>query len=147
MEFYCLKARILEPEKTCIARQRLGSHFSAVMNMQAATEELLEAVFSMYSVPTILSSFIPWELSSISVWACRTGQVSEWVPPWVTPWEGEWPVAVRLLPLVEEETQYQNAWKSWKEKNIVVDLHRTRNLDWPCCRSPAAIFPTYRPTS
>jgi hypothetical protein len=44
-----LKARIAEP----IAREWLGKHTSAMTNMHATTEELLEAVFSVWSVPRL----------------------------------------------------------------------------------------------
>jgi hypothetical protein len=46
-----LKARIVEWEETATARQQLGKQAPPAMNKQATTEELLEAVFSMQSVP------------------------------------------------------------------------------------------------
>jgi hypothetical protein len=48
-----MKARIPDAEKTFIVRQRLGKHVSAVTNNHAITEELLEAVFSMQSLPRL----------------------------------------------------------------------------------------------
>jgi hypothetical protein len=45
-----LKARILKPEETVIARQRLGKHFPAATNTRAKKEGLLDAVFSMRSL-------------------------------------------------------------------------------------------------
>jgi hypothetical protein len=48
-----MKARIADPEKTTIARQQHGKQFSAVMNNHATTEELLEAVSFMWSMPRL----------------------------------------------------------------------------------------------
>jgi hypothetical protein len=45
-----LKDRRVEPEKTAVARGRLGKEFSAATDMHATIEELLEAVFSIRSV-------------------------------------------------------------------------------------------------
>jgi hypothetical protein len=42
--------RIAEPEETSIARQRLGKHIPAAMDVHATTEEMLETAFSMRSV-------------------------------------------------------------------------------------------------
>jgi hypothetical protein len=47
------KVEIADPENTSVAYQWHGKHFSAVANNHAATEELLEAVFSMRSVPRL----------------------------------------------------------------------------------------------
>jgi hypothetical protein len=54
-----LKARIVEPEETAVARQWLRKHvFTATKHVTTATnthatsEELLEAAFSVRSVPT-----------------------------------------------------------------------------------------------
>jgi hypothetical protein len=56
--FFCLcdpppqlvKAGIVEPEETVVARQRLGNHFPAATNTHATVEELMDVVFSMRSV-------------------------------------------------------------------------------------------------
>jgi hypothetical protein len=45
-----MKARIADPEKISIARQRHGKQASLVTNIHATTEELLETVFFMHSV-------------------------------------------------------------------------------------------------
>jgi hypothetical protein len=47
-----MKAGIADPEKTSITKQRHGKHVSAVTNNNT-TEKLLEAVFSMRSVPRL----------------------------------------------------------------------------------------------
>jgi hypothetical protein len=47
-----LKARTVEAEETADVRERLGTHASAVTDKHA-TRELLEAVFSMLSVPML----------------------------------------------------------------------------------------------
>jgi hypothetical protein len=47
-----MKARIADPEKTSNARQWHDKHVSAVTN-NYTTEELLETVFSMWSVPRL----------------------------------------------------------------------------------------------
>jgi hypothetical protein len=47
------KSRNSRPRKTSTARQRHSKHVSAVMCNHAKTEELLEAVFSMRSVPRL----------------------------------------------------------------------------------------------
>jgi hypothetical protein len=49
-----LKAGILKLEEAPIATQRRGKH-SAATNQHATTEELLEAVFSMWSAPRLYS--------------------------------------------------------------------------------------------
>jgi hypothetical protein len=46
-----LKARIVEREETAIASQRLGEHAPAATDAHATMEELVDAVFSMRSVP------------------------------------------------------------------------------------------------
>jgi hypothetical protein len=43
----------VQPEETAIARQRHGKHVSVAVDMHATVEELLEAVFSMWSVPRL----------------------------------------------------------------------------------------------
>jgi hypothetical protein len=48
-----MKAAIADPKKTSIARQWHSKHISAVRNNHATTEESLEAVFSMRSVPRL----------------------------------------------------------------------------------------------
>jgi hypothetical protein len=45
----------VEQEKTAIARQRSSKHVSAAMNQHAIQEELLEAVFSVWSILRLLS--------------------------------------------------------------------------------------------
>jgi hypothetical protein len=45
-----MKAGIMEPEDTSIARQRLGKQISVAMDMQATIEELLVTMFSVRSV-------------------------------------------------------------------------------------------------
>lgn len=45
----------MEPEETAAARKRLEKHVSTATNMHATVEELLEAVFSMWSVPRLCS--------------------------------------------------------------------------------------------
>jgi hypothetical protein len=46
-----LKARIVRPQKTSLARQRLGKHIPAAMDMHATIEDLLEVVSSIRPVP------------------------------------------------------------------------------------------------
>jgi hypothetical protein len=48
-----MKAGIADPEKISTARQRHSKHVSAVTNNNIATEDLLEDVFSMRSVPRL----------------------------------------------------------------------------------------------
>jgi hypothetical protein len=52
-----LKSRIVKPAETTVARERLCKHACchtmAVTDMHATTEELLEAVFSLWSVPRL----------------------------------------------------------------------------------------------
>jgi hypothetical protein len=48
-----MKAGIVEPEKTFIARQRFGEHVSAATNAQETIEELLEVTFSVGSAPRL----------------------------------------------------------------------------------------------
>jgi hypothetical protein len=43
----------VEPEETVIARQWLGKHASVAKDMHATMEELLDVVFSMWSVPRL----------------------------------------------------------------------------------------------
>jgi hypothetical protein len=45
-----MKAGILEPEETHIARQRIGEKDSATKDTQAAIEEFLGTIFSASSV-------------------------------------------------------------------------------------------------
>jgi hypothetical protein len=40
-----MKARIADPEKRTITRQRQGKHVAAVMNNHLTTEEFMEVVF------------------------------------------------------------------------------------------------------
>jgi hypothetical protein len=47
--------RIVEWIKTVIARELVGKHMSAAMNRLATVEELLEAMFSVHSVPWLYS--------------------------------------------------------------------------------------------
>jgi hypothetical protein len=44
---------IIDPEKTLIARQRLGEHVSAETTALTTTDKMLEVVFSMLSVPKL----------------------------------------------------------------------------------------------
>jgi hypothetical protein len=53
-------ARILEPEETAIAKEQLGIHASAVTH----AIELLEAMFSMQSVPRLYTGQLEF------VWRC-----------------------------------------------------------------------------
>jgi hypothetical protein len=48
-----LKARIVGPEETAVAREWLGDHAFAVRHTHATIEGLLEAMFSILSVPWI----------------------------------------------------------------------------------------------
>jgi hypothetical protein len=50
-----LKARILEIEEAAVARQRRLKQVSSATNKHATTEELLEAVFSIPSLPRLYS--------------------------------------------------------------------------------------------
>jgi hypothetical protein len=50
---YRLKARSAEREETAVAKQGLGKQVSSARNNQAKIEELLEAMFSMWSVPRL----------------------------------------------------------------------------------------------
>jgi hypothetical protein len=43
----------MEPKETTVARKRLGKRASAATDTHATTEELLETVFSMRSVPRL----------------------------------------------------------------------------------------------
>jgi hypothetical protein len=43
----------VEPEETAIAGQHHGKHMSAAMDTHATVEELLEAVFSVWSMPRL----------------------------------------------------------------------------------------------
>jgi hypothetical protein len=45
-----LKARIVDPEETAVAKQRLSKHIPTATNTEAKIEELLKAVFSMLSM-------------------------------------------------------------------------------------------------
>jgi hypothetical protein len=47
-----LKAGIAEPEEMAIARECLGKHTTAVINMHTTIEEL-EALFSVWSMPRL----------------------------------------------------------------------------------------------
>jgi hypothetical protein len=49
-----LKARIVE-EQAAVDRKRHGNHVSVAMNKRAKTEELLEAVSFVWSVPRLYS--------------------------------------------------------------------------------------------
>jgi hypothetical protein len=51
---YWLKARSAEQKETTVARERLGKHVPVATDTQATIEELLEAVFSMWSVPRLI---------------------------------------------------------------------------------------------
>jgi hypothetical protein len=64
-----LKAGIVEQEEADIARQRLGKHISAANNQQAKIQELLEAMFSVWSAPKLYSEYqleelVSWRLQS-----------------------------------------------------------------------------------
>jgi hypothetical protein len=48
-----LKAGIVEPEETSIARKQFRKHVPAATNTQATIEELVEMVFSVGSVPRL----------------------------------------------------------------------------------------------
>jgi hypothetical protein len=50
-----LKGGIVEPEQMAAVRLCLSKHMSAAMDMPATIEELLEAVFSMQSMPRLYS--------------------------------------------------------------------------------------------
>jgi hypothetical protein len=41
----------VEPEETVVARQRLDKHVSAAMDVHTTIDELLEASYSVWSVP------------------------------------------------------------------------------------------------
>jgi hypothetical protein len=45
-----LKARVVKPKKTSVARQWVGKHDPVETNMCTTTEELLKVVFSMRSM-------------------------------------------------------------------------------------------------
>jgi hypothetical protein len=49
-----LKGRIAEPEEVATTRQWSSKHAPAATDMHAAVEELLEAVFSVQSVPMLM---------------------------------------------------------------------------------------------
>jgi hypothetical protein len=71
-----MKAGISDPETTPIASQRHGKHDSAVTN-DHATEELLEAVFSMRSVPRSYNEnqrvfLVSRECELVAVWSRRS---------------------------------------------------------------------------
>jgi hypothetical protein len=48
----------VEPEKLAVARQQHGKHVSGAMNKLATIEKLLEAAFSIQSVPQLYSKGI-----------------------------------------------------------------------------------------
>jgi hypothetical protein len=48
-----LKVETVEQEEGAIARQRRGKHIFAATNQHATTEELLEAVFSVWIAPRL----------------------------------------------------------------------------------------------
>jgi hypothetical protein len=48
-----LKAGIVEKEETTTARQRLSKHASVAIDTHTTLEELLEAVFSVWSEPRL----------------------------------------------------------------------------------------------
>jgi hypothetical protein len=48
-----LEAGIAEPEQKVVARKQLDKHSSAATNTNATIGELLEAMFSMRSVPRL----------------------------------------------------------------------------------------------
>jgi hypothetical protein len=48
-----MEAVIADPEKASIARQWHGKYLSMITNNYAATDELLEVVFSMWFVPRV----------------------------------------------------------------------------------------------
>jgi hypothetical protein len=112
-----LEAGILDPDKTSMGRQRLYKPFPAEIYMQATAEKLLEAVFSMSTVLTILRRWSYGESWGVVVCAyLGEGRLVSECSLESTRIEREWAVAVGLLPLVEEEILYRNAWKSLKEK-------------------------------
>jgi hypothetical protein len=45
----------VEQEEKAISRRRRGKHFPAAMNQHAKIEKLLEAVFSVWSSPSLYS--------------------------------------------------------------------------------------------
>jgi hypothetical protein len=48
------ESRIVEEEeKTAVARRQYGKHFSAATETDAAIDELLEAAFSVWSLPRL----------------------------------------------------------------------------------------------
>jgi hypothetical protein len=55
-----------------------------------------------------------------------------------SPVEGEWPVAVRCPPLIEEVPHLKTR-KSLEKKNMVMGSGGTRNEEILCCRGPAEI--------
>jgi hypothetical protein len=65
-----LKGRIMELEETAVARQLLYRHMSMAMDTHTTMEALLEAVFSMQSVPrlyTFHSTWFSWAFLPIGV--------------------------------------------------------------------------------
>jgi hypothetical protein len=48
-----MKAGIADPKKTTTARQRHGNYLSAVTNNHETTQELLQTMFSIRSVPSL----------------------------------------------------------------------------------------------
>jgi hypothetical protein len=63
---YLLKARIVESEETAVARKLHGKHISSVTNTHATIEELLEAVFSLRSVPRLYKESAWWPMRRVS---------------------------------------------------------------------------------
>jgi hypothetical protein len=48
-----MKAGMMEQAEADIATQRRGKHSPAAMNQHATTQEMLEALFSVWSTPTL----------------------------------------------------------------------------------------------
>jgi hypothetical protein len=46
------KNGIVEPEETAVAGKRRNKHLSMAVNMHATTEQMLEAVFSIWFMPS-----------------------------------------------------------------------------------------------
>jgi hypothetical protein len=59
----CMEVKIAEQEQVAGARQWHGKHVSAAMNNHATIEELLEVVFSIWSMPRLYSMYLTSEKS------------------------------------------------------------------------------------
>jgi hypothetical protein len=61
-----LKATIMERKEIVISRQWLGKHTHGAMNTHATLEELLDTVFSTWSMPRICN-----EDQTEIIWLCN----------------------------------------------------------------------------